>query len=157
MSFYRHNKHTPLARMIAVLVCAMLAQTLAAALLHTALVDHIWCETHGDFEHAERAENASADGAEHAANGESANGESAHDSGEHLPGDERRAPDHLCFYLNSLHGPAIPLPSLQAALLNIPPPLEPAAALPLRAQANLPPQIDPLRQSPGLSPPQRMA
>lgn len=162
--------HSRFTRTVAVLVCLILGQTLAGALLHTMLVDHIWCETHQDFEHVEgdldtsgqHAEqaNAESDDTRHAANEDASNQDFSHEqpSNKHHPGDDKRTPDSLCYYLTSMHGPAVPLPSIYASLLNLPPPTEVGTASPLPGNlAILPRQIELLHESPGLSPPQLMA
>lgn len=144
--------HSRFTRTVAVLVCLILGQTLAAALLHTVLVDHIWCETHQDFEHLSE-EAGGETSLEHAQRNAEAPSEAPH------PQDKTPAPDNLCFYLTSMHGPAVPLPSIHASLLNLPPPAEVGRddAHPTDDPATLPRQIDTLHESPGLSPPQLMA
>ncbi|TDP62349.1 hypothetical protein DFR33_11312 [Bradymonas sediminis] len=153
MSTPRQNIGFRFIRTVAVLMTLLLGQTLAAALLHTVLVDHIWCETHLDFEHVDEE---SGDTEEHAEL-EDLNLE-AQPGQQHQPGEEPPGPDNLCFYLTSLHGPAIPLPSIHASLLNLPPPTDAATNSPTPGDAtSVPRQIDTLHESPGLSPPQRMA
>ena|SRR5690554_2449495 len=152
MTTPHHSMHSRFTRTIAVLVCLILGQTLAAALLHTVLVDHIWCETHQDFEHLSDDSDVD-DSVEHAQQNAEVPTDAQH------PEDKKRTPDNLCFYLTSLHGPAVPLPSIHASLLNLPPPAEVGSddAHPTGDPAILPRQIDMLHESPGLSPPQLMA
>lgn len=153
MKFFHQKNQTWLTRLVALLVFAMLAQTLGAALLHVALVEHIWCESHGDFEHRE----ADADHDTHADLDTSTAPALPHDAGgDHFPNDPR-APDALCFYLTSLHGPVIPQPPLLPTLTSLPPPAKIATARAPQPRTLIPRQIHTLHQAPGLSPPQRHA
>lgn len=152
MSTFRHHIHSGFTRTVAVLVCLILGQTLAAALLHTVVVDHIWCETHQDFEHLD---NNFDDLTEHVDLDDLHL--DARPSNEHRPGEDERPTDNLCFYLTSLHGPAVPLPPMHASLLNLPPPIDAGTNTQTPGDpAFLPRQIDTLHESPGLSPPPRM-
>lgn len=151
MKLFHQKNHTWLTRLVALLVFAILAQTLGAALVHVALVEHIWCESHRDFEHR----GADADHDTHAdlevTDTPSLPEGADHD---HFPTDPR-TPDALCFYLTSLHGPAIPLPPLLPTLTSLSPPAAPARAP--QPRTLIPRQIHTLHQAPGLSPPQHRA
>lgn len=147
MDALRRKTYTHLSKAVAVLLCAVLLQTLGAALVHVALVEHIWCENHQVFEHASTTDAAvHDDGRAHMIDLEK-----HPPKGDHDPGDKE------CHALCWLHGPAVPVPDLNPTLINLPPPAELPAARPLSEQAHISSPIDLLRLAPGHSPPARTA
>lgn len=130
----------------------LLLNGLLGTVAHVILVDHVYCETHQEVEHA--GEHTSAQSA-HAAQGDLQDVAqapiSAHADTPLAP--QSPAEDDPCELHLWLNQTAVPLPDLHASLLDLPPPADYAdPTLPLPRVDILPP-IDTLHVSPGHSPP----
>jgi hypothetical protein len=142
MSSLRQKRYTRLYKMLAAVLGLLLFQALGAALLHVSVVEHTYCESHQAVEHLDE----SGDSPEHSAH---ARLDDHHD----LPDDDPGPTDESCDWLTWLQGPSVPLPQVQAELLDLPPPAAADTMRPMAEGALLPPPIDLLRLAPGHSPP----
>ena len=141
MKSFRPTDHPVLSRAVALLVCALLVQTLGAAVIHVTLTEHVYCDSHQAFEHADD-------------DGQVVHGAHAEVSDtHHLPSDDSDNSEESCDWFTWLKGPSVPLPQVHAALLNLPPPADAATTGAPTHHALIPSQIDLLRLSPGHSPP----
>ncbi len=147
MFSFRHTAHSHLTKAVAVLVSLLLFQALGAAIVHVTLVQHVWCENHHVFEHADTTDaGVHDDGRAHVV-----------DMQKHPPTRKDGSSGKTCHFLTWLHGPTVTMPRVHISLLNLPPPAEPDAARPLSACDDDLSPIAILRLSPGHSPPVTLA
>lgn len=134
-----------LVKVVAVCLSVLLVQSLGAAVLHVMLVEHTYCDSHQAFEHGDEAGD---DEHHHQQHEQHADGG---DDDHHAPDGEPAEED--CHWLSWLQGPSVPLPPMQASVLDLPPPADTTTDYPVTRRALIPHPIELLRLSPGHSPP----